>query len=320
MFIQSHPEPKGLVFDIVKYMVEDGPGIRTCIFFKGCPLRCKWCSNALGLDPNPKIAYIENKCVQCRTCVDACPTQALYAGETGAILTDLSKCTVCGTCSLVCPAKARQWVGKEYTVQELVDIVERDRVFYRREGGGVTATGGEILMQAGFVYQFLKRCKQRLLGTTIETSGFGRWDLLAPILSVTDFAFIDVKHLNSATHSLLTGIENKLILDNIAKTSIFCASHDTKLILRIPIIPEINDADENLKEIAEFARSLPGSIPEVNLLPYHCYGIAKYAWVGKDYELHDAIVPSDDLMQSKRRIFVDRGVTCTVGGSEVISY
>ena len=318
--MQDKKELKGFVFDIVKYMVEDGPGIRTCIFFKGCRLRCKWCSNALGLEPDPKIAYIENKCLRCRTCVDACPNQALSTGDTDSILTDRLKCTVCGTCSEVCPAKARQVIGKEYTVQELIDVVERDRVFYRREGGGVTATGGEILMQAGFVYQFLKQCKERLLGTTIETSGFGRWELLEPILSVSDFAFIDLKHFDSSTHYLLTGVGNELILDNIAKITIFCSTHATKLIIRIPIIPEINDSADNLREIAEFVRSLPGIIPEVNLLPYHRYGIAKYSWLGKEYELNEAAVPSDERMQSKSPIFTDRGLVCTVGGAEVSSY
>lgn len=318
--MQGKQALKGFVFDIVKYMVEDGPGIRTCIFFKGCPLRCRWCSNALGLDPDPAVAYIENKCLGCRTCVDACPHQALFTGETGGILTDRSKCTLCGTCSEVCPAKARPLIGKEYTVQELIDIVERDRVFYRREGGGVTVTGGEILMQAAFVYQFLKQCKHRLLGTTIETSGFGRWDRLEPILSVSDFAFIDLKHFDASTHYLLTGVRNELILENIAKTSAYCASHATKLIIRVPIIPEINDTDDNLSKTAAFISSLPGVRPEVNLLPYHLYGIAKYSWLGKAYELNDTTVPPDERMQSKSRIFTDRGLVCTVGGSEVSSY
>ena len=316
----SKQNPKGFVFDIVKYMIEDGPGIRTCIFFKGCHLRCQWCSNALGLEPKPTIAYVVNKCLGCQGCMMSCPNQAIFMSEQGKISTDLSKCTVCGTCTEVCPAKARQLIGKEYTVQELIDIVERDRVFYRRQGGGVTATGGEILMQAEFVYEFLKRCKERLLGTAIETSGYGHWKLLEPILSVADFVFIDLKHFDSSTHLRLTGVRNERVLDNIVKTSAYCLSHPAKPIIRIPIIPKINDASDNLRRIADFIWNLPGVKPEVNLLPYHGYGISKYSWIGKEYELKDVTVPSGEWMQSKSRIFIDRGLVCTVGGAEVISY
>ena len=311
---------KGLVFDIVKYMNEDGPGIRTCIFFKGCHLRCQWCSNALGLGPKPMIAHLGNKCLNCQTCMISCPSQAIFTSEDGKITTDVSKCMVCGTCTELCPSEARQVLGKEYTVQELIDIVEKDRVFYRRGGGGVTATGGEILLQAGFVYRFLKRCKERLLGTAIETSGHGHWGLLEPILSVTDFVFIDLKHFDSTVHLRLTGIRNDIILDNIVRTSEFCLSHPARPIIRIPIIPKINDSHDNLSRVADFVWNLPGVKPEVNLLPYHRYGISKYSWIGKEYELKDVPVPSDEWMQSKCRIFLDRDLVCTVGGSEVTSY
>jgi pyruvate formate lyase activating enzyme len=318
--MHGQKEPKGCVFDIVKYMVEDGPGIRTCIFFKGCRLRCRWCSNALGLEPGPRIVYLENKCLGCRECVIACPNGAISADERGGLMTDPSKCTACGKCSEVCPAKARQLIGKEYTVQGLIDIVERDRVFYRRQGGGVTATGGEVLMQAGFVYRFLKRCKEHLLGTAIETSAFGSWELLEPILAVTDFAFVDLKHFVSPAHFRLTGVGNELILENITRASKFCLSHSTKLIIRIPIIPEVNDFPDDLIKTADFVKNLPGIRPEVNLLPYHRYGIPKYSWLGKGYELKEVAVPSDQQMQTKRKIFIERGLTCTVGGSEVSSY
>ncbi len=316
----TEQEPKGLVFDIVKYMLEDGPGIRTCVFFKGCSLRCRWCSNPLGLQAAPKIVYIEPKCSKCRTCLDVCPSQAVLVDNSGRICTDYSKCTACGECSKACPSQARQLVGEEYTVRELLEIVDRDRIFYRRGGGGVTATGGEILMQAVFVRRFLKRCQERLLSTAIETSGYGRWELLGSILAVTDFAFIDLKHFDPVTHLKLTGVRNELILDNIRKASTFCLSHATKLIIRIPIIPGLNDSPADLGRTAEFIKSLPGSIPEVNLLPYHRYGIAKYSWVGKEYLLEQVNVPSEEHMQSKREIFVEQGLVCTVGGSEVSSY
>lgn len=318
--MQDNQEPTGFVFDIVKYMVEDGPGIRTCIFFKGCYLRCRWCSNALGLEPEPGIAFLAHKCLNCHECLRACPSQAIFNNEQGRIETDPAKCTACGTCAEVCSAKARQRIGTAYTVQELIDIVERDRVFYRREGGGVTASGGEILMQADFVYRFLKACKQRLLGTAIETSGHGRWDRLERILSVTDFAFVDLKHFDPSAHRRLTGVDNFLILENIVKISTYCLEHPTTPVLRIPVIPEINDTPDNLNQIAAFVNRLPGVKPEINLLPYHRYGISKYAWVNKDYALGDVPVPTDEWMQSKRRIFSDRGIVCTIGGADVASY
>ena len=250
----------------------------------------------------------------------SCPHQAISAREQGGVSTDPLRCTACGTCADACTAKARQLIGKDYTVQELIDIVERDSVFYRREGGGVTATGGEILLQAGFVYRFLKRCRERLLGTAVETSGYGHWKLLEPILSVADFVFIDLKHFDSSAHLKLTGVRNELILKNIVKISEYCLSHTAKPIIRIPIIPEINDASDNLKKIADFIWNLPGVKPEVNLLPYHGYGISKYSWIGKEYELQDVTAPSEERMQSKSRIFIDRGLVCTVGGAEVTSY
>lgn len=310
----------GLVFDIVRYMIEDGPGIRTCVFFKGCPLRCKWCSNALGLEAWDELAYISNKCLKCHDCLAVCSTHALSKDAQGYVQIDYTKCNKCGDCVQVCESAALQLIGKKYSVDELMKIVERDRVFYRREGGGVTVTGGEILMQAGFVYKFLKKCRESYISTAIETSAYGQWNMLEPILGVTDFIFIDLKHLDSKIHFELTGVGNESILKNIQATSVFCLDNPTKFIIRIPIVTGLNDDLSEFIKTAKYLQQLQGVKPEVNLLPYHPYGINKYCWVGKNYELQSVVPPSVEHLQNLSSLFIEKGLKCTVGGSEVSSF
>ncbi len=310
----------GLVFDIVRYMIEDGPGIRTCVFFKGCPLRCKWCSNALGLEPWDEIAYINNKCLKCHDCLAVCSKHALSKDDQGHVQIDYTKCNKCGDCVQVCESAALQVIGKKYSVDELMKIVDRDRVFYRREGGGVTVTGGEILMQAGFVYKFLKKCQESYISTAIETSAYGQWNMLEPILRVTDFIFIDLKHVDSKIHFDLTGVSNELILQNIQATSAFCLDNPTDFIIRIPVVTGLNDDLSELVKTAKFLQKLQGVKPEVNLLPYHPYGINKYCWVGKNYELQSVVPPSGEHLQNLSSLFIEKGLKCTVGGSEVSSF
>lgn len=310
----------GLVFDIVRYMIEDGPGIRTCVFFKGCPLRCKWCSNALGLEACDELAYISNKCLKCHDCLAVCSKHALSKNDQGYVQIDYTKCNKCGDCVQVCESTALRLIGKKYNVDELMKIVERDRAFYRREGGGVTVTGGEILMQAGFVYKFLKKCRESYISTAIETSAYGQWSMLEPILSVTDFILIDLKHIDSKTHFDLTGVGNELILQNIKATSVFCLDHPADFIIRIPVVTGLNDDLSELVKAAKFLQQLQGVMPEVNLLPYHPYGINKYCWVGKNYELQSVVPPSVEHLQNLSGVFIEKGLKCTVGGSEVSSF
>lgn len=308
----------GIVFNITKYMLEDGPGIRTVIFLKSCPLRCVWCSNPLGQTSESSLVYLKHKCLSCYACIAACPNEALFVDEEGKVARNLEKCVNCGTCSEVCPVGAREVRGVLMTVDEVLEKVEKDRIFYRRGGGGVTLSGGEILMQAAFAANILRRARDRFIHTTIETCAFGRWEDLQKVLTYTDLAFIDIKHFDPLVHRKLTGRSNRQILDNIHKASAFCLEFKRHLIIRLAIVPGLNDSSDNLKDIAYFLKDLPGGW-ELNLLPYHRYGVSKYDWLGKKYELVDVQPPSRDRLQEIARYFESLGILCSLGGGEIKS-
>jgi pyruvate formate lyase activating enzyme len=309
---------RGTVFNATKYMLEDGPGIRTVVFLKGCPLRCLWCSSPLCQTKEPSLVYLKHKCISCQACLPACPEQALFLDEEGKIGRNLEKCANCGNCARVCPAGAREMRGSTMTVEEILEKVEKDRIFYRRGSGGVTLSGGEILMQAAFAANILQRCWDKLIHTAIETCAFGRWEDLRSILRYTNLAFIDIKHSDPAAHKKLTGRSNRVILDNIRRAAAYCQESKRQLILRLAVVPGINDSLENLKDIADFLRGLPGGW-ELNLLPYHKYGISKYDWLGREYKLVDVKPPSRDRLLEMVGYFESFGILCSLGGAEIRS-
>ncbi len=312
------PGERGAVFNITKYMLEDGPGIRTVVFLKGCPLRCLWCSSPLGQTMDPSLVYLQYKCISCQDCLPACPQRALFLDAEGKIGRNLEKCTHCGTCARVCRVGAREMRGLTLSVDEVFGAVEKDRIFYRRGSGGVTLSGGEILMQASFAANLLRRCWNRLIHTAIETCAFGNWEDLREILSYTNVAFIDIKHSDPFIHKKLTGQSNGPIMDNIRKAAAFCLERRKSLILRLAIVPGMNDSIENLREIAFFLKGLPGAW-ETNLLPYHKYGISKYEWLGREYKLLAVEPPSRDRLLEIARYFESFGIPCTLGGAEIRS-
>ena len=223
----------GTIFDISHYMLEDGPGIRTNVFLKGCPLRCIWCSNAYGLERRIQLSYDRARCTGCRKCLEVCGKNAISWDEKErSTLQDFGSCVDCMACVRVCPSKARKQIGREVTTDAVVAEVERDRMFYRRGGGGVTLSGGEILLQAEFAAEILRKCQNEGINTSIETSGFGKWEDLEGILWYCDSAFIDCKCMDGDRHRELTGVDNEKILANIGKAAEWCRSEGVRLIIR----------------------------------------------------------------------------------------
>jgi len=275
---------KGLIFNIQRYSIHDGPGIRTLVFIKGCPLRCLWCCNPEGQLPKPEIMYFENLCIRCGACVKVCPNNAsIFRDGKVVILRDL--CKACGACVKVCPNNARRLVGNYVTVDEVLNEVVKDMKFYARSGGGLTVGGGEPLTQPEFVKELLRRAKEEYyIHTAIETSLYASAEVVRKVLKYVDYIFVDIKHMDPEKHRELTGVSNELILNNI-RLIVNELRDEKDIVIRIPIIPGVNDDRENLNNIANFIKSLKKEIP-VELLSYHELGKFKYAALGKEYPLN----------------------------------
>lgn len=311
---------KGVIFDISHYMIEDGPGIRTNIFMKGCFLKCKWCSNAYGLYPHKQLAFISNKCTGCKSCQSQCPNDAIiFDKDSGKMTMNFSKCTNCFKCVAVCPEKARIKVGKTYTSDQVVEEVEKDRLFYRRGEGGVTLSGGEILMQPEFAVEILKKCINAYINTAIETTAYGKWEDLKQMIDYSDTVFIDCKHMDSDKHKVLTGVDNVLIHENIRKASKYCKEKGKQLVVRFPLIPTINDNKGNIIATASFVKSLTEH-RELNVLPYHSYGSNKYQYIGMNYELEKLEAYTKEQLSEINELLQSTEVWYSIGGYNVESY
>jgi pyruvate formate lyase activating enzyme len=304
-----------MVFNVQRYSIHDGEGLRTLVFMKGCPLRCKWCSNPEGLTKDKALLVINSKCVGCGKCIDIC-TQSAVTTSDGTLDWNKSLCNECMACTKVCVPGARSVCGKEYTIQELADIVERDSIFYTN-GGGVTVGGGEPLMQAEFVSDFLKCIKYDYgFSTAIETSSYSSWDNAKKVFDYVDIFHMDIKHMDDEIHKELTGVSNQLILENIKKVAETYDFSQRSLIIRIPVIPGLNSSEDNIRKTAEFVKELQAA-ERIELLPYHSYGAVKYQrtkWSG-DYTLNElGTNASDELMQQLADIVKSTGVPVKIGG------
>lgn len=298
----------GLVFNIQKFSLHDGPGIRTTVFLKGCPLCCAWCHNPESQSARPEISLSENRCAACGECRRACPFGKTVPGS-GPMATDAAECTLCGQCAEACPTGAREMVGQRRTVAEIMAVAEQDRVFYEESGGGVTFSGGEPLMQPAFLKAMLLACQAAGLRTALDTCGFACTDVLLDIAGRCNLVLYDLKLMDDARHLQFTGVSNGPILANLRAL----AQVHQNIWLRVPLIPGINDGAEDLAAAAVLAASLPG-IRQVNLLPYHNFGLFKSRRIRQPSLLERVEPPSPERMEQAAGIFSQRGLKVKIGG------
>ena len=302
---------KGIIVNIERFAVHDGPGIRTVIFVKGCPLRCQWCSTPESQTISLEMGYFVNKCLRCAKCAEVCPLKAITVSSSGEILTDRLLCDDCGKCVEVCTTGARKMVGKEVTLEQIVAEVEKDSIFYWNSGGGITLSGGEPTMQPKFSLEILRACKERGIHTAMETCGYVEWDILDEMLKYLDLVYFDIKHVLSEEHERLTGKKNELILENCRK--IVANYPDLELIIRIPVIPGYNDSDENIESTAKFVHQLEKAV-RLELLPYHKFGVHMYRVLLRAYPLLDVEPPSEDRMHDLEELAKLCGIKVQIGG------
>jgi len=298
----------GMIFKIQRHSLHDGPGVRTLVFLKGCYLKCIWCFNPESQSIKRDIVYFPERCIGCNSCIKACPKEAISIDLEKRKI-NLKKCDLCGSCIDVCPSEALKIYGYEITLEELMKEIEKDIVFYKRSNGGVTLSGGDPCFQWEFTINVLKECKRRRINTAVETTAYCDWQKFSKIAKFTDHILFDFKHMDSVQHKKLTGVDNKLILENATKL----ANSGKKITARVPIIPGFNDSEENLEKTAIFLNSL-GNIIEVHLLPYLNIGISKYKRLGKEYLPEKLKSPTEREMESKKKIFHKFNLKVQIGG------
>jgi pyruvate formate lyase activating enzyme len=294
----------GTIFDIKRYAVHDGPGIRTTVFLKGCSLRCQWCHNPESQSSSPTVLYRHNLCVACGRCVEACPTSALRLTDSG-VERDFALCTGCGACTEVCLSGAMERVGRRISSQELVAEIERDIPFFDESGGGVTFSGGEPLAQPEFLSEMLKLCAEREIHRAVDTCGFVNPRILATIAGKTDLFLFDIKIMDAELHRKVTGQGNRRILENLR----WLCDSGCGVEVRIPVIPTMTDGRDNIEAAAAFLCSL-ATPPAVRLLPFHRTALEKYKKFGMAVPSgYDGAQPSVADMQRVTRLLESRGLS-----------
>jgi pyruvate formate lyase activating enzyme len=300
----------GRLFNIQRFSIHDGPGIRTTVFLKGCTLACAWCHNPESIAREPELVFFPHRCIGCRGCTEACPTGALtLEGERRQHRPE--RCRLCGRCADACVAGALVLEGREATVAEVIAEVLKDQPFYERSGGGVTLSGGEPLLQPDFAADLLARCRAHGLHTCLDTAAHAPWDAFEAVLPHTDLVLLDLKLMDPERHRMATGVTNEVILANARRLggqdSRGRLSHTASLIVRVPIVPGWTDDDANLAAIAEFVRGFP-NLDHVELLPYHRLAESKYLRLQRPYPLEGTPPPSRERLDSLLARLTARGL------------
>jgi pyruvate formate lyase activating enzyme len=299
----------GRVFNIQRCSVHDGPGIRTTVFLKGCPLSCTWCHNPEGIDEAPVLMVNADRCLTCNACSETCPVEvggAVPAGQPW----DRDACTRCGSCVEACPADARELCGRDYRVDELVDELERDRVFFDSSGGGVTFSGGEPLAQSEFLTECLGECRRRGIRTTVDTCGLAPRETLLEVARLADLVLFDLKHMDGARHRSETGADNRLILDNLRTLS----ECDVELWIRVPLIPGFNDDAANIEATGAFVEGLPRR-HRVFVLPYHATAAGKHSRMEETDDRTRLQSPGAEAIGAVTERLTRHNLDVTIGGS-----
>lgn len=292
----------------MKYSIHDGPGIRTAVFFKGCPLNCLWCHNPESQKYDQELFYWPDRCIGCGQCLASCVNDAIRLAEDQLIFYR-TQCQACGDCCKVCHAGARDLAAKTMSVSQVMAEIEKDLVFYDESGGGVTFSGGEALMQPVFLTELLKECQKKEIHTAVETCGYAKPEILHTISPFVNLFLYDLKLMDSQRHQHYTGVPNELILDNLR----WLTEHHPKVHVRVPIIPGCNDDKENLHQLGEFVASLK-RIQELHLLPYHRAGVDKYKRLGLEYQLPEIQVPENEQMEKIKMELERYGLKVKIGG------
>ncbi len=298
---------RALIFNIQKFSIHDGPGIRTTIFFKGCPLVCQWCHNPESQSYHTEIMVNLDRCTQCGQCEQHCPQRAITQ-QYGKLVYDRDRCTGCGTCIDYCYKNVREVVGKEYTVSELMLEIEKDRSFYEHSGGGVTLSGGEVMMQIDFVEQLIKACKDCGISVVIDTCGYAPSENFLRIVNDVDLFLYDIKLMDPDLHYRYTGQNNTLILKNLQILS----DQGAKIDLRLPLIGDINTSNEEIQSVIDFASNL--HIYSIHLLPYHNIAKGKYHKLDVEYCGETFLIPSDERLQAISAMFKNENYRIMIGG------
>ena len=291
----------GLIFNIQRFSLHDGPGIRTTVFFKGCPLSCLWCQNPEGISSDPDLFRHESRCIVCRACLRACPEKAISFNEEG-LTVDRDKCSLCRACVDACPSGALEAAGREVTAAGLTEEILKDRVIFEESGGGVTVSGGEPLLQPAFLAAFLKSLKELDINTAVETCGYAPWPILEKVSAWTDLFLYDLKLISSDKSLEYTGADSRPALENLRKL----AGTGCPLRIRMPLIPTVNDDPESLRQAAAFLKEC--GISELELIPYHNLGSAKYAGLGLTYTLHHLVKPSTGQLAAVQKALKKYGI------------